>query len=90
MFDHRYNQSAEVVLHQPTKSPQVQCLEKCLKNIAPQHRALLFQFYGSRQTRSDLPTTRGLSSGKMKKDALKLKKCLRECIEKAEEKTLPE
>jgi len=26
----------------------------------------------------------------MKKDALKLKKCLRECIEKAAEKALPE
>ena len=90
MFDHRYNRSAEVVLYQPTKSPQAQCLEKCLKKIAPRHRALLFQFYGSKQTRSDLPTTLGLSHAQMKKDALKLKKCLRECIEKAAEKALPE
>jgi hypothetical protein len=90
MFDPRYNQSAEVVLYQPTESPQVQCLEKCLKNIAPQHRALLFQFYGSKQTRSYLPTTLGRSNAQMKKDILKLKKCLRECIEKAEHKALPE
>jgi hypothetical protein len=86
MFDHRYNRSAEVVLYQPTKSPQVQCLEECLKNITPQHRALLFQFYGCKRTRSDFPATLGLSNGQMKKDELKLKKCLRECIEKAEKK----
>jgi len=86
MFDHRYNRSAEVVLHQATKSPQAQCLEKCLKNIAPRHRALLFQFYDRKQTRSDSPTTLGLSNTQMKKDALKLMKCLRECIARAGEK----
>ena len=90
MIDHRYNRSAEVVLHQPTESPQVQCLKKCLQNITPQHRALLFQFYGSKQTRSDVPTTLGLSSARMKKDVLKLKKCLRACLEEAEENALPE
>jgi hypothetical protein len=89
MFDHRYNRSAEVVLHRPTESPQVKCLKKCLKNITPQHRALLFQFYGSKQTRSDLRTTLGLSSARMKKDVLKLEKCLRACREEAEENVLP-
>lgn len=90
MFDHRYNRSAEVVLHRPTESPRVQCLQKCLKNITPRHRELLFQFYGSKQTRSDVPTTLGLSSARMKKDALKLQKCLRACLEDAEENALPE
>ena len=90
MHDHRYNRSAEVVLHQPTKSPQLQCLKKCLKNITPQHRALLFQFYGSQQTRSDVSTTVGLSSARMKKDVLKLEKCRRACLKEAEENAVPE
>ena len=89
MIDHRYNRSAEVVLRQPTESLQVKCLKKCLENITPQHRDLLFQFYSSKQTRSDFPTTLGLSSARMKKDVLKLKKCLRACREDAEENALP-
>ena len=90
MNGYPYNRSAEVVLHQRRESRQgAECLEKCLKQLTPRQRTLLFQFYGSKQTRTGVSATLGLSHAQMKKSALKIKKCMRECLEKAEENDFP-
>ena len=82
MSDHRYNRSAEVVLHQATKSRVgAECLEKCLKVLSPEQRDLLWKFYG---TENSLPPDLTASILQLKTGTHELRECLRKCLEEAE------
>lgn len=87
MSDHRYNRSAEVVLHQPSESRAgADCLEKCLKVLSPAQRDLLWKFYG---TENPLPPDLAMSILQLKTGTHQLRECLRKCLEESEDNRLP-
>lgn len=90
MSESSYNRSAEVVLRRSRESRQrVECLEKCLQHLAPQHRELLLQRFANKKAPIELSATRGLSIAQMKKGVANLRTCMRKCLDEAEENALP-
>jgi DNA-directed RNA polymerase specialized sigma24 family protein len=84
------NRSAEVVLRQPRDSSNAHtCLDKCLKRLKPEQVQLLLRAYGDRRELNNLAAFRGVSVFEMKKVRSRLVKCIKKCVEEAEDKAFP-
>jgi hypothetical protein len=87
MRESDYNRAAGTVSGgSPESLHAVACLEKCLKVLPPEQRDSLLKYYGNE---SQLPPDLALSILRLQTGTPQLRECLRKCLEKVEDDSLP-